>query len=331
MKFIFITDTHAMGSNPGSRLDNFPEALLKKMQYIGEYAEEIGATGILHGGDWLHSPDISENYIREFSKIIKNYPCPVYGILGNHDIFGQNPTTFNRTSFGVAEGLDLFTRLYIDKPVILSDNKTKVVITGQDSHYNLDKDGVISDYTDSTIIDGAVSIHIVHGMLVEKDWPQVKHYTTINSIKNCNADIILTGHEHTGFGVKTIFNDNNEKKIFCNPGSLSRITSSVGDLRKDVRMAVIDIEGNDFNVELVNLPNSVVESSNKVLDSQRLAEEKANKENLDKFLIKMNRASIDNSFNVYDALKLLSGEINDNNVIEECRKQLQIAEEELNK
>lgn len=325
MKFIFITDTHGMAKNPGSRLDNFPEALLKKIEFVVNYAGEIGASGIIHGGDWLHTPDVSESFIREFSKVLSKSKCPIFGVLGNHDIYGANPATFNRTAFGIAECLNLFNRLFIDKAYIIGD---EVAITGQDSHYDLDKNGAISDYTESIKTENAVNIHIVHGMLVEREWPMVD-CTVIENIKNCNADIILTGHEHTGFGVKTLVDDFGRKKFFCNPGSLARITASVGDVRKDVRMAVITVENGDFDVELVNLPSSVVSSANEVIDIEKLRAEKENKANLDNFLNKINQASVDESFNIYEALSSISEEIADNEVIDECRRQLEIAEEEI--
>ena len=322
MKLIFITDTHGMASNPGSRLDVFSEALLNKMRYVGEYAREIGASAILHGGDWLHTPDVSESFVRELARIVKGYPCPVLGVLGNHDIYGYNPTTFNRTSFGVAEGIGLFTRLSRNTSVLLEDGYDKIAITGQDSYFDLDKPGHLDDYTNSAYVDGAVNIHIVHGMLVEKEWPQVA-CTTIEDIRNCNADIVLTGHEHTGFGVVR-----KGAKIFCNPGSLARVTAGTGDVRKDVRMAVIDVSEGKYDVTLVNLPNDVARPASDVLDIDKLAEEKANKENLQNFITKMNNTTVKQDFNVYESLnRLCEDQDIDDKVMEECRRQLEKAEE----
>ena len=334
MKLIFITDTHGMASNPGSRLDIFSEAILNKMRYIGEYAKEIGATAILHGGDWLHTPDVSESFVRELSRIVKNYPCPTYGILGNHDIYGYNPGTFNRTSFGVAEGVGVFIRLG-EEPVILGNNGVdtwgEVAITGQDSYFDLDKPGHISDYTCSKRVDGLVNIHIVHGMLVQKKWPQVT-CTTIDEVMDNepNADIILTGHEHTGFGVITKYNKYDRKITFCNPGSLARVTAGTGDIRKDVRMAVIDVQGGEYDISLVNLPIDVARPASEVLDADKLAEEKANKENLQKFITKMNNTTVQQDFNVYESLNRLCEEQNiDESVMRECRLQLEKAEESM--
>lgn len=332
MKLIFITDTHGMASNPGSRLDVFSEAILKKMAYVGVYAQEIGASAILHGGDWLHTPDVSESFVRELSRIVKGYPCPVYGVLGNHDIYGYNPTTFNRTSFGVAEGVGVFQRLgKVPTPII--EGNVKVAITGQDSYFDLDKPGHINDYTDTIAEEGFINIHIVHGMLVEKEWPQVACTTIAQVMENDpNADIILTGHEHTGFGIKEYYRvDGFNKVIFCNPGSLARVTAGTGDIRKDVRMAVIDINDKGYSVELVNLPLDVARPSVEVLDHEKLAEEKANKQNLQRFVTKMNDTRVEQDFNVYESLKRLCSEQSiDNGVMEECRFQLEKAEESMN-
>lgn len=330
MKLIFITDTHGMASNPGSRLDVFSEAILNKMRYIGKYAEEIGAAAILHGGDWLHTPDVSESFVRELSRIVKSYPCPVFGVLGNHDIYGYNPSTFNRTSLGVAEGIGLFHRLSRSNPVLIEDGKDKVAITGQDSYFDLDKPGHIDDYTSSVCFPNIPNIHIVHGMLVEREWPQVTCTTLAQVMDNDpSADIILTGHEHTGYGVKEFYRPNGDRKvIFCNPGSLARVTAGTGDIRKDVRMAVIDIDGDDYSVSLVNLPIGIARPAIEVLDDEKLAEEKANKQNLQRFVSKMNNTVVEQDFDVYESLRRLCEEQNiDNNVMEECRYQLEKAEE----
>lgn len=325
MKFIYITDTHGQASSPGSRLDVFSEAILKKMKYIGEYAKEIGATAILHGGDWVHTPDVSESFIRELARIVNDYPCPTLGVLGNHDIYGYNPETFNRTSFGVAEGVGVFHRLYRNTPYTFEKDGVKVHVTGQDSYFNLDKEGYLEDYTESYTEDDATSIHIVHGMLVERKWPQCAS-TAIEEIENCKADIVLSGHEHTGFGV---IERNN--RLFCNPGSLARVTAGVGDCRKDVRMAVITIDSNGKKIELVNLPSEIARPASEVLDMEKLALEKANKERLESFVRKMNSATV-REFNIYQSLDTLckEEELGDT-VYNKCREHLQKAEEEIKK
>lgn len=334
MKLVFITDTHGMASNPGSRLDSFPEAILKKMDYVVAYAKQIGAEAILHGGDWLHTPDVSESFIREFCNILRNSEVPIYGILGNHDIYGYNPETFKRTALGVGEVMGAFTRLYIDKPIYLEDSDVTVRLTGRDSYADLDKGtgwDKIKDYAPD-MPEGertdCVHVHIVHGMLVEREWSQVA-CTTIDELTNVGAaHITLTGHEHTGFGVIK-----RGKNIFCNPGSLARVTAGTGDVRKDVRMAVITVNSvDDYDIELVNLPCEVARPSSEVLDHEKLMLEKDRKNRLNSFISDVNVIQVNKEFNIHQTLNLLcEQEQADREVLEECRKQLQIAEEQLKK
>lgn len=330
IKLIYMTDTHGRATSPTSRLDNFPLVLLDKLKWVGEYAKEIKANGVLHGGDWLESPDVSEGYIGDMAKVLKEYPCPIFSIIGNHDIYGYNPDTFKRTGLGIAQVSGIFTRLYRDFPVFIEGETESVCLTGQDAIYDLDKNGNDFYYTDTPSNEyyfdkPCTDIHIVHGMLVEKDWPMVS-CTVIDKIKDeCAADIILTGHEHTGFSIKTC-----ENTTFCNPGSLSRVTASVGDVRKDVRIAVITIVGSSYNIELVNLPDHIAKSANLVIDRDKLIQEKSAKENLNKFIENITKGKVAKTSDVYDAADALGEELGlDKEVIEKSKSALRKAEEEL--
>lgn len=335
MKIIFFTDPHGQASNPSSRLDEFSQAILGKFSWIGKYAKEIEAAAVICGGDWIHTPDVSQTFIRKLARVVRSYPCPTFGVLGNHDIYGYNPETFERTSLGIAEGLDMFERLNNEPIIIHETGKREVALTGSDSYYDLDKAEKISDYTRSTITDGAVNIHTVHGMLVENVWPQVSHCTTLKQVMddNPNADIILSGHEHTGYGVKVFYRPDGSKVMMCNPGSLARVTSGTGDIRKDVRIAVITIEDDDFNIELVNLPVDVARPANEVLDWERIQKEKENKEQLQNFIESVSDIDISTDLNYYEALNRLAEKEDDitEDIIQECINQLAKAEEDIKK
>lgn len=327
LRLLYITDTHGRATTPSSRLDDFSETVLSKMKYIGEFVKANNISAVIHGGDWLHTPDVSESFIGEFAKIVSDWECDVVGILGNHDIYGYNPDTFIRTPLGIAQKLNMFKRLYINNPYIIkNDDNTCVAITGCDANFNLDKNGRISDYTDSVITQGAVNIHVVHGMLVERVWPQVP-CTTIEQIQNCNADIILTGHEHVGFEVKEM-----NGKLFCNPGSLLRVTSSTGDVRKNVSMALITVEGNSYNIEIIPLPSTVALPSSQVMDLKAIAEEKESKKQLEHFTSTIISSEVSKSFNIYDSLNDFCNKENiEEEVKDVCRQHLEQAEELIKK
>lgn len=329
MKFIFVTDSHGRGSNPASRLDDFPTTILNKFRWVNQKAKDIGATAILHGGDWLETPDVANAFVRELTYILSHSDVPWYGILGNHDIYGQNPETFKKTPLGIAEAAGAFTRLS-EKPTIFKDNNTIVSITGKDSYFDIDKKIGKEDYINSEITPDAVNIHIVHGFLDDHKWQDVIDCTTIEEVANCNADILLTGHVHQGYGIKRV-----NGKIFCNPNALARTTASIGDVNNEVRIAVITIDGKNFDIELVSLPSDVARPANEVIDRAKLVAEKEHKKQLDKFINSLNTKDIsitNNSFNIYNILNIVAKEDNlDDNIISITREKLEQAEEELKK
>lgn len=325
MKLLFFTDAHGMSRKPSARLDNYSETILSKIEWIGKYAKENQVDAVLCGGDLLDSPDVSETFIRKMCMILKSFPCPIYTVIGNHDEYGYSPDTFNRTTLGVAEGVGVLNRLYLDKENIIGDFN----ITGQDSDFDLDKgEQNLYKYSNSKRVEGKVNVHVVHGMLVEKEWPMVSCTTIDEVVKACpNADIILSGHEHTGFGVIERY-VNGRKVIFCNPGSLGRITSSTGDLRKDVRVAQIETSNGDFSVSLVSLPLTIAKPASEVINWEEIALEKANKKKSQAFIDKIQNAKI-SSFDIYSGLNDMKERENlSDEVVEECRKQLEKAEEE---
>jgi DNA repair exonuclease SbcCD nuclease subunit len=323
IKLIYTTDPHGRANNPTSRKDNFPDTILKKIAYVGKLAKDENADAVVCGGDWLDRPDTSTSFVSRLAEVLSNFPCPIYSVIGNHDIYGQNPQTLPRTQLSILIAAKLIQRLYMDKPVLLADSKTKVYITGVDAHYDLDKNGRTSDYVDVPETDG-VRIHVVHGFLTDRDWPNVP-CTLISSVLNTKADILLTGHEHGGFGII-----GRNGKLFCNPGALARVSASIGDVNQDVKVALITIQGNVFDCEFKRLPSSIALPASQVIDRAKLVEEKKHQERLTHFIDNLNDLKITDSFNVYNVLDEIATQENvPQEVVDIVRKRLEKAEEQL--
>jgi DNA repair exonuclease SbcCD nuclease subunit len=215
MKFLFFTDPHIRTISPRYRKDNFYETILKKLEWVRETGEKHDVEAYICGGDWLDRPDIPYATLSGLAEVLSKFNKKIYTVLGNHDIYGYNPSTHIRTALSVLRASGLIHRLSQD-PIILEDGGVKVGISGVDAHYFLDRNGRVSDYTDVKIVPGATRIHVVHGFLAKKAWPEIP-MTEIKSVINTNADILLTGHDHSGFGVHA---ENN--RLICNPGALGR-------------------------------------------------------------------------------------------------------------
>lgn len=237
MRFLYFTDTHIKGTTPKNRTDDFYETLKGKFREIKTISEELDIDYILHGGDWFDRPDVSPAIVREFAAIIKSYGKPVYTIAGNHDIFGHNPDTIGRTMLGLLEGVGILTLIGNDDELVLEKEGIRVQLTGKPYRYDIDDNEKFRDYY---IVkkrkDVNYSINMVHGMFLVKPFFEGVRYTLVDDVCETEADITLAGHYHSGFGIVE-----RNSRIFANPGSLVRITNTLGEINRKPKVLVIEL------------------------------------------------------------------------------------------
>ena len=100
MRLLYITDTHIRGTSPQNRKDNFPETLQLKFKEVISLAQKYDVLALLHGGDLFDTPSPSLAVCANFIPILAAAGVPLYAIAGNHDLFGHNPSTLERTMLG---------------------------------------------------------------------------------------------------------------------------------------------------------------------------------------------------------------------------------------
>lgn len=263
MKLLFLTDTHIRGTTPKNRKDNLVETLEKKLMEIINIIQEYDIDYVLHGGDLFDRPDISVSIVSNFAAILNKFNVPIYIVSGNHDIYGHNPDTINRTMLGLLDALNVVTIVNRDEPIYLSKNGIKVQLTGQSYTYNIDDRANLDNYMVSNIPkDVDYAIHMVHGMLLNKPFIKGIPYTLIDDIKETKAHITLAGHYHSGFGVVEI-----DGRYFVNPGSLVRITNSLSEIERTPKVALINL---DDTIEIKLLELKIAEKGDKILDRQEI-------------------------------------------------------------
>lgn len=261
MKFLFFTDAHIRGNNPSSRRDNFFETLKDKLSELVNVAQENKVKHVIFGGDLFDRPDISLAVVKDFIKIIKNFPLPLLCVIGNHDVYGQNPGTVNRTILGLLEELGIVEFLSNTPKVLITESNKTIQITG--THYYYDIDGTEKDSYIVKEKDCDFSIHVAHGFLLEKPFNNEVRYTLIDEIANLTlADITLVGHYHSGFGVKKY-----NGKYFVNPGAISRISNTVSEIYRIPSYAIIDID-KTINISISKL--QCAKNGEDVLDREKL-------------------------------------------------------------
>lgn len=280
MKLMYFTDTHIRGTNPKSRKDNFSETLKNKFTELLEIVKEEKIDFVLFGGDLFDRPDISPSVVKEFISIIQNMPKPIYSVLGNHDIYGQNPTTVNRTIIGLLDTVGVFRLINSGERIVLEKNGLSVQLTGSPFYYDID----VSEKREAYIVDKGkcdYAIHMVHGFLLDRPFVKDVPYTLIEDIADkTEADITLCGHYHSGFGIKSIHN-----KYFVNPGSLSRISSTLSEIERKPSCLIIEID-EKVKVRIHNLKSAP--SGDEVLDRELLRKEEYKSQKLNEFIQQIN-------------------------------------------
>ncbi|NLJ78207.1 MAG: metallophosphoesterase [Tissierellia bacterium] len=263
MRILFLTDTHIRGTTPKNRKDNLPITLMGKLREVMGMIDEYDIDFLLHGGDLFDRPDISIAIVNEFASILNEIEIPIYIISGNHDIYGHNPTTINRSMLGLLGSLNIVNVIDQHDTIILDKGGIKVQLTGHPYIYNIDDEKnrnyyIIDDVPDD--IDYA--IHMVHGMLLNRPFIEGIPYTLIDDIKTTRADITLSGHYHSGFGIIDIGG-----KYFVNPGSLIRVTNSIAEINRMPQVALIEL-GESIDIRLMGLKTA--HKGEEVLDRQEI-------------------------------------------------------------
>lgn len=306
-----MTDTHIRGTTPKNRKDNLPETLERKLKEIGEIIKDYNIDFVLHGGDLFDRPDVSISIASNFASILTSYKVPIYIVSGNHDVYGHNPNTLGRTMLGLLDALNIVKIVKQNEKIYLSKDGVRVQLTAQPYVYNIDYEENKSNYMVRDVAEDAdYSIHMVHGMLLNRPFIKGIPYTLIDEIKDTKADITLAGHYHSGFGIINIDN-----KYFVNPGSLIRITNSLNEIERMPKVVLIRLE-DSIDIKLIQLKSAL--KGEEILDRQEIENHIFKDERLFDFKQSIDRAI---NFEKLEINEILMEVSNAEGVSEEVKKE----------
>lgn len=296
MRLLYFTDTHIRGSNPKSRKDNYIETLKEKFKEIVQTVHDEKIDYVLFGGDLFDRPDLSLSIINDFILYLKELPLPIYSVLGNHDIFGQNPSTVTRTVLGILDTLGIFRIINPNELIYLEKDGIKVQLSGSHYYYNIDISSEKEGYIVKKKENCDYAIHLVHGMLLDRPFIKGIPHTLIDEIADKTyADITLCGHYHTGFGIKKINN-----KYFINIGSISRVSNTLSEIERIPSYLIIDID-NELNFNIKNL--KCAKPGEDVLDKELIKREELKEQKINEFIQQINSYG---SFEVLNIEKIIN-------------------------
>src|SRR5690625_691232 len=281
IKLIYFGDPHIRGTNPRNRKDDYKEALKNKFREIFSLAKYKEVEAIITPGDIFDRPEVTNGVLLEFAEVIKESPVPIYTTAGNHDIYGYNLDTYNRTSLRVLE-------LIIPQLEVINDNTKNILLVDDEDSQNavslsfqpysheIDKEGFgYSPQNNQYPI--AFKIHTAHGMLLDHDPKVFDRFTYVGDVKT-DADLVLCDHDHLGFGRY----DRADGKTFLNPGAICRLSASEAEVRRTVNVALITVEDNELkDIELIPLQSA--KPGDEVLDRSKIEAEQKRQYAMEEF------------------------------------------------
>lgn len=272
MRLLFFSDIHLAERPPAARLPSYTDDIFSKLAEVKEIAATCDVS--IMGGDTFHTPSVPHGLVRRLISFLRDWPCPLYIVVGNHDLPADGMAGLDRTALGVVlEALspdasdrwpevclleedesitDYFARQSIVTHVQLSAGHWTPNI---DSDPNAFRMGTETLYV--KMPEDRVKIKVAHCMVMTDgaDHPFPCHQAA--EIET-DADIILCGHTHWQTGPVEV-----NGTLYVGPGSIARTQRSEGELRRQVQVLVLTIT-KDAPVEVEMIPLRLMRPSAEV-------------------------------------------------------------------
>lgn len=269
IKVIFVGDVHLSEKNPLARIDDYNEAIFKKLDQIYNLAIEQKVQGVVFLGDMFHLKAPSKNSFKLVNRIVKylrrfwraNIPTMI--LVGNHDLMYGVLASIPRQPIGILREMDgVFTNLR------LGNEGLDVCLTGIDfSNEPMDKQ---LEYIQSIPRPAKYNIVCVHTNVISGDTLFKEAGIKLDEITNKNIDLIVNGHIH----FPTIIGHNKSDIIYIQPGAISRGSLDTENLSRDVNIVMVGFDADGIKHKVIKLD---IEPAEKVFDlTKRLSEKEVN-------------------------------------------------------
>lgn len=291
VRFIVAGDLHFRSENPRSRKDSFEDAMLSKLYEVFQLTAEQDAECIIIPGDIFDSTNVSIKTIAKLGFCINSWSMEfgvkVLIVSGNHDLPAGNKSALERTPLGLLSKfgflLDVEEEPY--ETHFLYEKESgfdSVIVSGCGFDYQTDtQEGIDQFNVTEEYDDNAVLVHVVHSMLLPTAPAFPMRHTIIDQVET-DADIIISGHYHDGFGVIR----RKDGKLFINPGALCRLSASKAEMGRTIQVALLTIRSKtDFEAELIPLQSA--RPAEEVLDREAIVEKVEHENWLESFFEKL--------------------------------------------
>lgn len=229
-KFLFYTDCHITGQTPRNRIDDYPNALIRKVHEVYSIAGEEGCEFVTFGGDCFNSHRIfSYEVLAGFMDAVCDSSLKTYMVAGEHDLYAHNPKTFVSSTLAFVQGRCGNIEILWEP----KDVDGGITLYGKHEWEKMEAAMAVKP------VKGRTPVLLCHELLCPVKMP----YDIIDtaSLTGCPYSLVLSGDLHNGFDVHMV-----DGTVFANPGSLAR--QNISDSGRIPQVAIVTIDGKDIDV-----------------------------------------------------------------------------------
>jgi len=273
VKILFTNDWHLLVDTPRCRKDDAYATLVRKVEWIMEYAADNGAIIVIAGD--VTDKSRSWRLLAAWTPVFEKYrgKVRIFAVYGQHDTRFYNVESRSATVLGNFIQTGLVEPLYSDRPVRVSGD---VCLWGVSYGDELG----VSAATQRKMCDSAI-VHVlaIHDMIVPKKlWSGQTGaiYAPEFLNKNIGFDVIACGDCHRRFVYKA---PTGKSRYIVNAGCLIRKTAERYNFT--YKPGVWEFDSGTLHMRWVDVPH---ESADVVLSREHIDEQESRNERLMEFI-----------------------------------------------
>ena len=269
MKILLAGDYHLSDRTPKFRKDNYKETGFVEMGMIREKSSELKVDAVIFTGDIFDDKAATRNshtLVREAIYNFSLFPCPVYSIIGNHDISYNRIETLEKQPLGVVFESRALKKL--DRITIKGVDIVGIHFSEENTY----------DVLYSNKIEGRPLIAVCHVLatLEGGDFFGEPIFSYEQLAQHGNVDCYGFGHFHNDQGIQVV-----KGKHFLNLGAIARGALNKDNIHRQVKLGLIEHNGKEFKCSEIILP---VRPASEIFDMERKQEIDENENQIEAFV-----------------------------------------------
>jgi len=294
-EFIIITanDIHISDNGPRSRIDDFKNTILGKINQMCMACNKLNADAAIIAGDLYNLKNPARNshsLNRELVTAFRQFNCPIYMIEGNHDLTANRLESLEEQPLGVLFADETLIQL---RDEVIEKEGFKISLVGVPYTEGLDLDTLVLPEK-GNCISQICAMHQYTGLKGGMFFKERLY--GYDELSVFSPDIYVLGHYHIDQGIHQEPNG----KYFINIGSMARGALSEEDIdhHPQIGFIKITVDADDVTYTLRSI-NLKVKPAAEVFDLIKREQEDKEKEEIKLFVEKLateaTEETVDNS------------------------------------